>query len=310
MAGFHHTYTEITSAASSGQNCLPLPLAVPIKIEGKINKQRLQNEIETYQTINSSSLNNTNKVTIEDKVLNFDIGIDEVGRGPLYGSVVVAAVILPGQWSAEIEQDPLKDTPLAILTDSKKLTEVKRERLYDPIMQHCISYILVETPAAVIDEINILQATMLSMRLAAENLMIQIKQTVESYTKDIAIPQVRFNLLVDGNKLPELDWRGLQANGIGNYEDSQYRLYAEAWVKGDARHTAIAAASVLAKVNRDRQVTADAAAYPGYGLEDHKGYPTKAHIEAIKRFGVLPGHRRSFKPIQQALAQTNIKTDA
>ena len=301
MTPFSHTLTEITLLSSTAQNSLPMPLGAPIKIEGNINQQLLNNELQDLQQpLNTPA---TEQVSQGDSLLQFDIGIDEVGRGPLYGSVVVSGAILPQIWSAEIEQNPLQDTVLSILTDSKKLTESKRERLFDPIKQHALAYIIVEIPAAVIDEVNILQATMLGMRVAGEQLMIAIVDTLRSTVTASIEPNVRFNLLVDGNKLPDLDWSFLQQYGVGNFPGSKCSVYGEAWVKGDARHSAIAAASVLAKVSRDRQLIADGATYPGYGLEGHKGYPTKAHIEAIQQLGVLPQHRRSFKPIQQALEQ-------
>lgn len=278
-----------------------MPLGAPIKIEGNINQQLLNNELQNLQQLLNTPV--TEQASQGNNLLKFDIGIDEVGRGPLYGSVVVSGAILPQIWSAEIEQNPLQDTALSILTDSKKLTESKRERLFDPIKQHALAYMIVEIPAAVIDEVNILQATMLGMRVAGEQLMIAIVEALRSTVTASIEPNVRFNLLVDGNKLPDLDWSFLQQYGVGNFPGSQCSVYGEAWVKGDARHSAIAAASVLAKVSRDRQLIADGAAYPGYGLEGHKGYPTKAHIEAIQQLGVLPQHRRSFKPIQQALEQ-------
>ena len=301
MTPFSYTLTEITLLSSTAQNSLPMPLGAPIKIEGNINQQLLNNELQDLQQHLSTVA--TEQAFQGDSLLKFDIGIDEVGRGPLYGSVVVSGAILPQIWSAEIEQNPLQDTALSILTDSKKLTESKRERLFDPIKQHALAYIIVEIPAAVIDEVNILQATMLGMRVAGEQLMIAIVDTLRSTVTASIEPNVRFNLLVDGNKLPDLDWSFLQQYGVGNFPGSKCSVYGEAWVKGDARHSAIAAASVLAKVSRDRQLIADGATYPGYGLEGHKGYPTKAHIDAIQQLGVLPQHRRSFKPIQQALEQ-------
>lgn len=301
MTPFYHTLTEITLLSSTAQNNLPMPLGAPIKIEGNINQQLLDNELHNLkQDLNTPA---TEQVSQGDSLLQFDIGIDEVGRGPLYGSVVVSGAILPKRWSSEIEQNPLQDTVLSTLTDSKKLTESKRERLFDPIKQQALAYIIVEIPAAVIDEVNILQATMLGMRVAGEQLMIAIVDTLRSTVTASIEPNVRFNLLVDGNKLPDLDWSFLQRYGVGNFPGSKCSVYGEAWVKGDARHSAIAAASVLAKVSRDRQLIADGATYPGYGLEGHKGYPTKAHIDAIQQLGVLPQHRRSFKPIQQALEQ-------
>lgn len=301
MMPFYHTLTELTLSPSTAQNSFPMPLAAPIKIEGNIRQQLLKDELQNLeQPLNNAA---TDAASLDNSLLTFDIGIDEVGRGPLYGSVVVSGAVLPNKWSAEIEKNPLQDTVLSTLTDSKKLTEPKRERLFDPIKQHALAYIIVEIPAAVIDEVNILQATMLGMRVAGEQLMIAIIEALRSTVTETMEPSVRFNLLVDGNKLPDLDWSLLQQYGVGSFQGSRCSVYGEAWVKGDARHSAIAAASVLAKVSRDRQLIADGAKYPGYGLEGHKGYPTKAHIEAIQQLGVLPQHRRSFKPIQQALEQ-------
>lgn len=301
MMPFYHTLTELILSPSTAQNSFPMPLAAPIKIEGNIRQQLLNDELQNLeQPLNNAA---TDAASQDNGLLTFDIGIDEVGRGPLYGSVVVSGAVLPNKWSAEIEKNPLQDTVLSTLTDSKKLTEPKRERLFDPIKQHALAYIIVEIPAAVIDEVNILQATMLGMRVAGEQLMIAIIEALRSTVTETMEPSVRFNLLVDGNKLPDLDWSLLQQYGVGSFQGSRCSVYGEAWVKGDARHSAIAAASVLAKVSRDRQLIADGAKYPGYGLEGHKGYPTKAHLEAIQQLGVLPQHRRSFKPIQQALEQ-------
>ena len=304
MTSFYKTITELP-AISSLQNSLPLPLATPIIIEGNINREGLTAELNNRETLSAE---------LRDKkpTLQFDIGIDEVGRGPLYGSVVVSGAILPCQWSAEIEQNPLRDTPLAILTDSKKLTEAKRERLFEPIKQQALAYMIVEIPASVIDEVNILQATLMGMRLACEQIMIEVVQALQSNLDkslevegflDMDSPSqnhIAFNLLIDGNKVPDLDSQLLQHYNIG--PELKHSVNAEAWVRGDARHSAIAAASVLAKVSRDRQLIKDGAAHPGYGLEGHKGYPTKAHIEALQKLGVLPQHRRSFKPVQEALS--------
>lgn len=304
MTSFYKTITELP-AISYLQNSLPLPLAAPIIIEGNINHEGLTAELNSKETLSAE---------LRDKkpTLQFDIGIDEVGRGPLYGSVVVSGAILPCQWSAEIEQNPLRDTPLAILTDSKKLTEAKRERLFEPIKQQALAYMIVEIPASVIDEVNILQATLMGMRLACEQIMIEMVQALQSnLDKSLEVEgfldidsssqnHIAFNLLIDGNKVPDLDSQLLQHYNIG--PELKHSVNAEAWVKGDGRHSAIAAASVLAKVSRDRQLIKDGTAHPGYGLEGHKGYPTKAHIEAIQKLGVLPQHRRSFKPVQEALS--------
>ncbi|PNK61958.1 ribonuclease HII [Psychrobacter sp. FDAARGOS_221] len=315
-----------------------MPLTQPIILQGQIHRQALlkqtsewlnssQSQTQTqaqsqlsYESQTQSQLqlqlqsSSTNDATasysdteIDNNTHWLDIGIDEVGRGPLYGSVVVAAAILPEAWSAETDQLALHETVLADITDSKKLTEVKRERLFEPIKKHALAYLIVDVPAAVIDEINILQATLQAMRLASEQLMLEVVSLLEDslnigQVNNNQKQQVGFKLLIDGNKLPSLDSQTLASHGIG--ESSRYPLQSEAWVKGDARHTAIAAASILAKVTRDRQLVIDGQRYPGYGLEKHKGYPTKTHIEALHKLGVLPEHRRSYKPVQLALADT------
>ncbi|MDF1692847.1 MAG: ribonuclease HII [Zhongshania sp.] len=196
---------------------------------------------------------------IDDLFAEFDVpvltaGVDEVGRGPLCGDVVTAAVIL----------DPAK--PIAGLKDSKKLTEKRREALFVEIQEKALSYCIARASVAEIDEINILQASLLAMHRAVAGLSIQ--------------PEY---VLVDGNKVPKWPYR------------------AEAVVKGDSRVPAIAAASILAKVTRDREMVALDSQYPGYGIAGHKGYPTKAHMEALQRLGVTPIHRRSYAPVRAAL---------
>ena len=181
-------------------------------------------------------------------------GVDEVGRGPLAGAVVAAAVIL----------DP--DNPIEGLNDSKLLSEKKRDALFPEICEKALAWSLGRAEAAEIDQINILQASLLAMSRAVEGLAIK---------PDFA--------LVDGNKLPKLS------------------CPAEAVVKGDSRVAAIAAASIIAKVTRDREMVELDAIYPGYGLAGHKGYPTRAHIAAVEELGVLPIHRRSFGPIKKLL---------
>lgn len=183
-------------------------------------------------------------------------GVDEVGRGPLAGDVVTAAVIL----------DP--NNPIEGLADSKKLTEKKRERLFDEIIEKSLSYCIARANAEEIDQINILQASLVAMARAVEGLPIQ--------------PE---HVWVDGNKIPK--W---------NYP-------AEAVVKGDSRVQAISAASILAKVTRDREMVAMDTTYPGYGFAGHKGYPTKVHMEALDQLGVTPIHRRSFGPVRAKLEQ-------
>ena len=181
-------------------------------------------------------------------------GVDEAGRGPLIGSVVAAAVIL----------DP--SLPIEGLNDSKKLTAKKREKLFEEIQQKALAWSIAEASHEEIDEINILQATMLAMQRAVAGLKVQA---------DL--------VRIDGNRCPDLS------------------LPCEAVVGGDALHQEISAASILAKVARDRQMQALDAEYPAYGFAKHNGYPTKAHLEAIKAHGVLAQHRRSYKPIRQIL---------
>ena len=181
-------------------------------------------------------------------------GVDEVGRGPLIGAVVTAAVIL----------DPVR--PIPGLADSKKLTEKKRLRLYDDILENAAAWSLGRCEASEIDELNIYQATMLAMKRAVEGLSIA--------------PE---DVLVDGNRCPKWRWP------------------SEPVIKGDSRVEAISAASILAKVTRDREMEALDVRFPGFGLAQHKGYPTPVHLEALNRLGVTPEHRRSFRPVKMAL---------
>lgn len=178
-------------------------------------------------------------------------GVDEVGRGPLAGPVVTAAVIL----------DP--DNPVEGLRDSKKLSERKRESLYDRVREQALAWCLGRCEVEEIDRLNIHGATMLAMERAVSGLS----------------PEPEF-VAVDGHRCPDWHWRSM------------------AVVKGDNRLDAIAAASILAKVTRDREMVAMDREYPGYGLAGHKGYPTKAHIEALKAQGASPMHRRSFAPVR------------
>ncbi|MDO6500381.1 ribonuclease HII [Photobacterium sanguinicancri] len=181
-------------------------------------------------------------------------GVDEVGRGPLVGAVVTAAVIL----------DP--NNPIEGLTDSKKLTEKKRNVLFDEIKEKALAWSLGRCEPEEIDELNILQATMVAMQRAVAGLHIQ--------------PDY---VLIDGNKVPQLP------------------MDAQAVVKGDLRVAEISAASIIAKVTRDREMEELDAQYPQYGFAKHKGYPTKAHFEALEVHGVIEQHRRSFKPVKRIL---------
>jgi len=183
-------------------------------------------------------------------------GVDEAGRGPLAGPVVAAAVIL----------DDLN--PISGLADSKKLTALKRERLYDEIRAKALCCSIAEATVEEIDELNILQATMLAMRRAVEGL--RLKPT---------------KVLVDGNRLPVLDIR------------------AEAIVKGDSTVPSISAASILAKVERDRWCVEVDALFPNYGFLTHKGYGTQVHLRALQEYGPCDLHRRSFAPVAKLLGK-------
>ncbi|WP_457807533.1 ribonuclease HII [Kushneria sp. EE4] len=182
-------------------------------------------------------------------------GVDEVGRGPLIGTVVACAVIL----------DP--ERPIEGLMDSKKLTPARRERFDRLIREQALAVSLGEATPGEIDTLNIYHATHLAMCRAIDGLSIT--------------PEY---LLVDGNRLPG------------------HRLPGQAVVKGDSRVAAIAAASIVAKVARDAQMHSLDVRHPEYGFAAHKGYPTKAHLEALARLGPLPEHRRSFRPVRALLA--------
>ena len=181
-------------------------------------------------------------------------GVDEVGRGPLAGPVVTAAVIL----------DP--DHPIDGLMDSKKLSEKRREELSVLIKENSLAWSIGRAEVEEIDEINILQATMLAMQRAVAGLSPAPK-----------------HVLIDGNRCPQLT------------------CTAEAIIKGDGLVPSISAASIIAKVSRDNEMVELDALYPGYGLAGHKGYPTKAHRDALIELGVTPIHRRSFGPVKRAL---------
>ena len=185
-------------------------------------------------------------------------GVDEAGRGPLVGAVVAGAVVL----------DPAK--PIEGLKDSKKLTAVRREYLYEQIMENAKAWGVGEASPAEIDDINILQATMLAMRRAIEDLSTRLGAWPDK-------------ALIDGNRCPELP------------------IPAEAIIKGDTKEPAISAASIVAKVTRDRQMMALHERHPEYGFAQHMGYPTQAHFAALMQFGACDQHRRSFSPVRKVL---------
>jgi ribonuclease HII len=198
----------------------------------------------------------TNDSLIEAEWVSIIAGVDEAGRGPLAGPVVAAAVIL----------DPCKR--IEGLADSKKLSEVQRNRLAVLIKQHALSYSIAQASVIEIDQINILQATLLAMQRAVNGLSL--------------LPEL---VLVDGNRLPNLI------------------IPAQAIVKGDSKVKAISAASILAKVTRDAIMVDYYRQYPDFSFHIHKGYGTKQHIAEIHQFGCLDIHRRTFNPVKTLLAQ-------
>jgi len=189
---------------------------------------------------------------IEENILR--CGVDEAGRGPLAGSVVAAAVIL----------NP--DKPITGLRDSKKLSEAQRDELAEEIKAKALAWHIAEASVEEIDELNILQATMLAMRRAVEGLAI--------------VPELA---LIDGNRCPVM------------------KIRSEAIVKGDDKVAEISAASILAKTARDAQLIVLHQQYPDYAFDQHKGYPTALHLARLAQHGVTPVHRKSFGPVKKLL---------
>lgn len=202
----------------------------------------------------SSSLRPAQQVVFAWDLPGLVAGVDEAGRGPLAGPVVAAAVIL----------DELN--PIAGLDDSKKLTALRRERLYDEIRAKALCCSVAQASVEEIDRLNILQATLLAMRRAVEGLRLKPAK-----------------VLVDGNRLPVLD------------------MLAEAIVGGDALIPSISAASILAKVTRDRWCAELDQQYPQYGFAAHKGYGTAVHLAALRAHGACPEHRKTFAPVTKVL---------
>ncbi|WP_263141438.1 ribonuclease HII [Pseudomonas sp. RIT-PI-AD] len=185
-------------------------------------------------------------------------GVDEVGRGPLCGPVVTAAVIL----------DPAR--PIRGLNDSKMLSEARREALFEEIREKALAWFVGRAEVHEIDRLNILHATMLAMQRAVEGLSV--------------LPRLA---LIDGNRCPKL------------------AVPSAPVIKGDSQVPAIAAASILAKVSRDREMGEMHLLYPDYGMAAHKGYPTPQHLDALKRLGPTPIHRHSFAPVREAYLSFN-----
>ena len=191
-------------------------------------------------------------------------GVDEAGRGPLAGSVYAAAVILD------------VNNPIVGLADSKKLSEKKREFLSAEIKAKSLAWSIASCSAQEIDEINILQASLLAMKRAIESLILS-PELIEKVNLGQLLVQV------DGNKCPKISWP------------------CEAIVKGDSKVQAISAASILAKVERDAELYELDKIYPQYGFAKHKGYPTAAHLLALQEYGICPQHRLSYAPVKVLL---------
>lgn len=188
--------------------------------------------------------------------IEFIGGVDEAGRGPLIGNVVAACCVLP------------KDFKLDGLTDSKKLSEKKREEFYPYIKEHALAYAIGEVTPEEIDDINIYEASRKAMMIA-----------INKVKKQLNLEHV----LTDAMPLPDLD------------------IPHTPIIKGDAKSISIAAASVLAKVTRDREMYELDKKYPEYGFGNHKGYPTKKHIEAINKYGLIDGYRKTYGPVEKVL---------
>jgi ribonuclease HII len=227
----------------------------PLKPPKPVKKPAVKAAVSVKTAKSKSKSLSKSLVKAEQVALYWDApglmaGVDEAGRGPLAGPVVAAAVILD-------DLNPIKG-----LADSKTLTAARREKLYDEIRAKALCCSVAEASVAEIDELNILQATMLAMRRAVEGLRLK-----------------PVKVLVDGNRIPTLD------------------VLAEAIVKGDSKVQAISAASILAKVTRDRWCAELHAKYPLYGFDQHKGYGTAQHLAALREFGACPEHRRTFAPV-------------
>lgn len=189
-------------------------------------------------------------------------GVDEAGRGPLAGDVYASAVIL----------DPAN--PIKGLADSKKITEKKRDALAVEIKAHALAWAIASSSVEEIDEMNILQASLLAMKRAIEGMQVAFTDVLSEQS---------IHVQVDGNKCPEII------------------LSCEAIVKGDSKVQAISAASILAKTARDAELCILDKQYPMYGFAKHKGYPTKAHMASLREYGVSPVHRRSYAPVRRLL---------
>ena len=238
----------------SPKSLIPEPKLIKKAVKAAAAKQSAKSNPKKSSKSSAKGILKAEQVALHWDAPGLMAGVDEAGRGPLAGPVVAAAVILD-------DLNPIKG-----LADSKTLTAARREKLYDEIRAKALCCSVAEASVAEIDELNILQATMLAMRRAVEGLRLK--------------PHM---VLVDGNRLPSL------------------QLPAQAIVKGDSKVKAISAASIVAKVHRDRLCMALHDAHPQYGFDGHKGYPTAAHLAALQTHGACREHRRSFAPVRKAL---------
>ena len=249
----YNLYDENNITKIDSYNCLNLSEIYNMK--KKLNRPKDKKIIERLDLLLAKDDNLRYEKALYDKGITLIAGVDEVGRGPLVGPVVTAAVILP------------KGYKLKGLTDSKKLSEPKRQEFYKIIMKDAIAVSIGIKDASIIDKVNIYEATRLAMIDAINNLKIK--------------PE---HILIDAMKL-DLD------------------IPTTSIIKGDLKSESIAAASVIAKVTRDSMMYELGAKFPEYGFEKHKGYPTKEHIENVKKYGLLDNYRFTFSPISDLIKQ-------
>ena len=238
----------------SPKSLIPEPKLIKKAVKAAAAKQSAKSNPKKSSKSSAKGILKAEQVALHWDAPGLMAGVDEAGRGPLAGPVVAAAVILD-------DLNPIKG-----LADSKTLTAARREKLYDEIRAKALCCSVAEASVAEIDELNILQATMLAMRRAVEGLRLK-----------------PVKVLVDGNRIPTLD------------------VLAEAIVKGDSKVQAISAASILAKVTRDRWCAELHDKFPQYGFDQHKGYGTAQHLAALSEFGACPEHRRTFAPVTAVL---------
>ncbi len=247
-------YDEIRVIEINGYRFMNIDACLELKKEmNKPKDKKLIKELELRVCLND---NYYFERKLRDAGINFIAGVDEVGRGPLVGPVVAACVVLPENFNLEG------------LTDSKKLSEKKREYFYDLIMEQALGVGVGIISEKIIDEVNIYEATKMAMREAIKNCSCRIEHVlIDAMKLDIDIPTTSI-------------------------------------IKGDLKSITISAASVIAKVTRDRMLEELDKKYPMYDFKDNKGYPTKKHLEAIKKYGIIDEHRRSYGPVSEYLELT------